>query len=163
MGTENFERMVKLAEEFFQTKNDPMQISVDEKTRKKLERIHPSTMAEFGNKDGPIAWALVIPTTLALMQQFCSKAIHERDLLERTPLNTEYEAVYLCSALVLPEYRRKGVAKGLVSKSIHSILERHPIKYLFYWAFSKEGEKLARSLATEFDLPLLMREDRPAA
>ena len=160
MGKENFERMVKLAEEFFQTKNDPMQISVDEKTRAILKRIHPSTMAEYGNKKGPIAWTLVIPTTLLLMQEFVSKAIHERDLLERTPLNSQYEAVYLCSALVLPEYRGKGLATGLVSKSIRSILEQHPIKYLFYWAFSKEGEKLAQSVAKEFGLPLLLRNER---
>jgi GNAT superfamily N-acetyltransferase len=159
MIEENLQKMITLADEFFQAKNDPMQISVDEKTRTKLKKIHPSTMAEIRNKKGPIAWILVIPTTITLMQQFVDKTIHERDLLQKTPLRAKYEAIYLCSALVLPEYRGKGLAKRLVSKSIRSIRKQHPIKYLFYWAFSKEGRNLARLAAKEFDLPLLSRDE----
>jgi GNAT superfamily N-acetyltransferase len=156
---QNLERMIRLAEEFFEMKNDPMQISVDEKTRKRLKKIHPNTMAEIRNKNGPIAWILVIPTTVALMQQFVAKTIHERDLLEKTPLRTKYDALYLCSALVLPEHRGKGIAKRLVTKAIRNIRKEHPIKYLFYWAFSKEGRNLARSAAKTFDLPLLSRRE----
>jgi GNAT superfamily N-acetyltransferase len=159
MIEENLEKMIKLADEFFQAKNDPMQISVDEETRSKLKKIHPRTMAEIRNKKGPIAWILVIPTTITLMHDFVDKTIHERELLERTPLRTKYEAIYLCSALVLPEHRGKGLAKRLVAKSIRSIRKEHPIKYLFYWAFSKEGRSLARFAAREFDLPLLSREE----
>jgi len=159
MVEQNLERMISLAEEFFEMKNDPMQISVDEKTRTRLKKIHPSTMVEIRNKNGPIAWVLVIPTTAALMRQFVAKTIHERELFENTPLRTKYDALYLCSALVLPEHREKGLAKRLVTKAIRSIRKQHPIKYLFYWAFSKEGRNLARSAAKEFDLPLLSRDE----
>lgn len=159
MREENLERMIKLAEEFFEMKNDPLQISIDQKTRTKLKRIHPSTMTEIRNRKGPVAWVLVIPTTSTLMEQFTAGKIHERDLLRRTRVHTKFDALYLCSALVLPEFRRKGLAKRLVSKAIRSIRKQHAIKYLFYWAFSTEGRNLALSVAKDFRLPLLSRND----
>lgn len=154
---ENLKRMINLAEKFFETKNDPLQISIDEETRAILKRIHRSTMTEIRNEDGPIAWVLVIPTTSRLMGQFVAKEIHERDLLDRTPLRTKYDALYLCSALVLPEFRGKGLAKRLVLKAYRSIRKQHPIKSLFYWGFSPEGRKLALSVAKSVKLPLLSR------
>jgi GNAT superfamily N-acetyltransferase len=159
MREENLQRMIKLAEEFFETKNDPLQISIDQETRTRLKRIHPSTMTEIRNSKGPVAWVLVIPTTRTLMEQFLAKEIHERDLLRHTRARSKFDALYLCSALVLPEFRRKGLAKRLVSKAIRSIRKQHPIKYLFYWAFSAEGKSLARSVAKDFQLPLLSRKD----
>lgn len=154
----NFDRMIKLAEEFFATKKDPSQITVNEETMKQLREIHLDTLTEKKNKDGPIAWITVFPTTKDLMEQFITKKINERELLDLTPLNREYDAVYLCSALVLPEYRGKGLAKRLTARAIKSILKQHPIKSLFFWAFSDEGEKLAHEVAIEFRFPLLLRE-----
>ncbi len=159
MPEDNLKRMIRLAEAFFETKNDPMQISVDEDTRAKLMKIHESTMTEFRDENGPIAWVLVIPTTITLMQQFVAKTIHERDLLDGTPLDVKYDALYLCSALVLPEHRKEGIARTLAAKAIRSIQRQHPIRYLFYWAFSVEGKHLAESLAREFNLPLQSRSE----
>jgi len=159
MLEDNLERMIKLAEEFFDAKNDPLQISVGEKTRRQLKRIHPSTMTEIRNKKGPIAWILVMPTTTALMDQFVARKIHEQDLLDKTPVPGTYNALYLCSALVLPEFRGKGYAKRLALKAIRSVRKQHRIRYLFYWAFSAEGRKLARSVASEIRLPLLSRNE----
>jgi Acetyltransferase (GNAT) family. len=158
MKNENLARMIKLADEFFETKNDPMQISVNGETRTMLKRIHPSTMTEKRNKKGPIAWAMVIPTTGDLMKQFTSKKISEQELLYNTPLRKKYNALYLCSALVLPEYRGKGVAKRLVVKAVKAIRVKHPIEFFFYWEFSVEGKKLAVSIAKEFALPLYKRK-----
>ena len=115
-------------------------------------------MTEKITKKGPIAWILVFPTTQDLMKQFITRKIDERELLKRTSLRAEYEAVYLCSALVLPEYRKKGLAKRLMCKAIKSIQKQHPIKFLFYWAFSTEGKKLAVSAANKCGLPLLQKE-----
>jgi GNAT superfamily N-acetyltransferase len=154
---ENLQRMIKLAEEFFETKNDPTQISVTEEVMERLRKIHPSTMNQRRNEKGPIAWILVIPTTRALMEEFIAKKINEQGLLEKTPLAAHYEAIYLCSALVLPEHRRKGLAKNLLSEAVKSIQKQHPIRSLFYWGFSVEGEKLAAAVATELGLPLLQR------
>jgi ribosomal protein S18 acetylase RimI-like enzyme len=156
---ENLERMIRLADEFFETKNDPAQITVTEETMALLRKVDPATMSEIGSEKGPIAWVLVIPTTHALMTQFIAKQINEQDLLAKTPLGVKFDAVYLCSALVLPEFRGKGLAKQLATSAVNSIITRHPIKHLFYWGFSLEGEKLASSIARELGLPLAKRPD----
>ncbi|MGD0589578.1 MAG: GNAT family N-acetyltransferase [Bacteroidota bacterium] len=154
---ENLARMIRLADEVFGMKQDPTQISVNTKVIARLRKIHPSTMTEKSTKNGPIAWILVFPTTQDLMKQFITKKIHEQELLKSTSLRAEYDAVYLCSALVLPEHRRKGLAKRLMCKAIKSIQKQHPIKFLFYWGFSAEGKKLAVSVAKNLSLPLYKR------
>ena len=154
---ENLQRMIKLAEDFFETKNDPTQISVSEEVMERLRKIHPSTINERRNEKGPIAWVLVIPTTQAVMDEFIAKTINEKELLDKTPLGARYEAIYLCSALVLPEHRGKGLARILLSEAVKSIRKQHPIKSLFYWGFSVEGEKLSEAVARESNLPLFQR------
>lgn len=149
--------MMQLAEDFFATKKDPSQISIDRKVMLRLKRIHPNTMTEKSTSKGPIAWILVIPTTHTLMEQFITSKITERELLKKNPLRVKYDSIYLCSALVLPEYRGRGLAKSLMIKAIKSIQKEHPITCLFYWALSNEGKKLAASVAKEFSLPLYER------
>jgi GNAT superfamily N-acetyltransferase len=150
----NLERMIRLAEEFFAAKNDPSQISVNGKVMLRLKNIHPDTITEKRTSKGPIAWILIIPTTRKLMHQFITKEINEKNLYRKTPLHVKYDSIYLCSALVLPEYRGRGLAKRLMIKAIRSIQKEHPIKCLFYWGFSIEGKKLAASVAKELSLPL---------
>ena len=157
MTIDNLQRMIKLAEEFFETKNDPDQISVTEEIVKKLHELHPNTMSEKKNENGPIAWVLVIPTTDQLMEEFISKAINEKELLDQTPRGIKYDALYLCSALVLPEERGKGLAKDLLIGAVRSIQKQHPIKTLFYWSFSPEGKGLATSIAKALHTPLRER------
>lgn len=154
MPGENLSRMIQLADEFFATKNDPAQISVTEVVMERLRKIHPGTLREENDGNGPIAWVMVIPTTEGIMEQFISKKITESELLDVTPLQVRYDAIYLCSALVLPEHRGTGLAKRLVTDAIASIQKDHPIRYLFYWAFSVEGQRLAESAAKHFGLPL---------
>lgn len=149
--------MIRLAEEFFDVKNDPEQIAVDESVRKKLDALDPASLSEESTEDGPVAWVLVIPTTIALMDQFLGHTITEKALLDKTDVGGSYDAVYLCSALVLPEYRKKGIARRLTVGAIRDIQRRHPIKKLFYWSFSEEGTELAESVAAELGLPLTRR------
>ena len=129
--------MIQLADDFFATRTDPNQLSVDEKVIERLQNIHPSTMSEYDDGNGPVVWILVIPTTVELMNRFLANAISEKELFELTPLNTKYEALYLWSALVLEEYRNKGIATKLTVEAIECIRKDHPIKSLFVWAFSK--------------------------
>jgi hypothetical protein len=157
MPDDNLQRMIRLAEEFFDVKNDPDQISVDEETRAKLLAIHAKTMTEVRTEDGPVVWVLVIPTTRHIMEAFLSKAINEHQLLEQTTSGERYDAVYLCSALVLPEHRRKGLAKRAAVEAVREIQKQHPVKDLFAWTFSPEGERLASSIAKELALPLRLR------
>lgn len=158
MHQDNRARMRKLAEEFFDMKNDPAQLSVDEDTMKCLLEINPSTLSEKTDENGPIAWMLIIPTTKKIMDDFLTRKITEKEILDRTPLGEKYDTIYLCSALVLPEYRGRGLAKQMVLHAIQSILNQHPIQSLFVWSFSTEGKSLANWVANELNLPLFERK-----
>jgi hypothetical protein len=154
MASDNFERMIRMAEEVFDFRNDPDQLEINSEVMDQLRKIHPSTISEFNDGNGPAAWILLIPTTAKLMQQFLAKEITEKKLFELTPLDTSYEAIYLCSAMVLEEYRRKGITKKLSLQAIENIRRDHPIKSLFVWPFTREGELAAEALAREVPLPL---------
>ena len=93
-----------------------------------LQLIHSDTISEYDDGNGPVCWILCIPTTLDLMNKFINKEISERELYELTPLNTKYEAIYLCSALLLEEFRGKGIAQRLGVSAIENIKIDHPIK-----------------------------------
>jgi GNAT superfamily N-acetyltransferase len=157
MSENNFERMINLADEVFAVKNDPNQLDVNEKVIERLQKIHPSTVSEYNEGAGPVAWVLIIPTTYELMLRFIENEISEKELFEMTPLNISYNAIYLCSALVLEEYRRKGIAKKLFLDALEKIRKEHPVKYLFSWPFTKEGDSGSDKIAELTSLPLYKR------
>jgi len=157
MALSNFERMIQLSDQVFSSRTDSDQLNVNEDVMEHLQLIHPSTISEYDNGKGPVSWVLCIPTTLDLMNRFMDQKISERELYELTPLHTKYEAIYLCSALLLEEFRGKGIATGLAVEAVETIRADHDIKALFMWAFSKEGEKLAQKLSGLMDLPLYKR------
>ena len=151
---DNFNRMIQLVTEFFDTRNDPDQISVTNEEREKLQKIHPATMSEFANEDGPVVWIMLIPTTHIIMERFIKGEITEKQLLEETQPGDVYDVIYLCSAFTLPEFRHKGLAKKITIDAINSIRKDYPIKSLLCWPFSDEGKNLSRLLAKEIGLPL---------
>ena len=157
MALSNYERIIQLADEVFASRTDPDQLNVDENVMEHLQLIHPNTMSEYDDGNGPVCWFLCIPTTIDLMSLFIDQRISEKELYELTPLNTKYEAIYLCSALLLEEFRGKGIAQNIAVKAIESIKIDHSIKALFYWAFSKEGERLAEKVSGLIGLPLYKR------
>lgn len=71
----------------------------------------------------------------------------------------KYDSIYLCSALVLEEYRRKGIIRQMALKAIEEIQKDHPVKSLFIWAFTKEGEMAAEKIAQLTSLPLYRRDN----
>lgn len=113
MDLSNFERLIQLADEVFAVKSDPSQLDVNQEVLERLKKMHPATISEYNEGNGPVAWILLIPTTLDLMNRFLENEISEKELFDLTPMNTAYEAIYLCSALVLEEYRRKGITSNL--------------------------------------------------
>jgi GNAT superfamily N-acetyltransferase len=157
MSKSNFERMLQLADEVFAVKNDSTQLDVNQEVLERLRKIHPATVSEYDDGNGPVAWVLLLPTTLDLMHQFLDTTISEKELFDRTSLDIKYDALYLCSALVLEEYRRKGIAKRLTMEAIENIRKDHPLKALFVWTFSKEGDLGAEALARYTSLPLYKR------
>lgn len=159
MPKSKLDRMIELADEFFSAKNDPAQISVDESAMVKLRQIHPDSITEERDNDGPIGWFIVIPTTTDIMDKFLARTITERELLDFTLLGARYDALYLCSALVLPEYRNKGIAARSLAAAARSIQKDHGLTSLFYWGWSRDGERLATAIARELGLPLLRRPE----
>ena len=157
MSKSNFERLIELSDEVFSSRTDPDQLNVNEKVMEHLQLIHPDTISEYDDGNGPVCWILCIPTTLDLMNQFINKEVSERELYELTPLNAKYEAIYMCSALLLEEFRGKGIAQRVGIKAIENIMLDHSIKALFFWSFSKEGEKLADKASDLLGLPLYKR------
>jgi GNAT superfamily N-acetyltransferase len=156
---DNFQRLVQLADEVFAYKDDPDQLNVNPRVLDKLHQMHPLTLSDYSDEGGPVVWLLVIPTTTALMHRFLIKEISEKELFELTPLNIKYDALYLCSALVLEEYRRKGITLRLLLEAIEAIKRDHPLESLFVWPFTKEGNKLAEKVAQLTQMPLYKRLD----
>lgn len=153
----NLERMLALVEEVFAVRDDPDQLRVDEEVIARLQRMHPATVGERDDGDGPVAWLLLLPTTTALMGAFVRGELTEQELYERTPERGPYQALYLCSALVLPEYRRKGITAALMRDALGRIRADQPISALFVWPFTAEGRASAQALAKAAGLPLRVR------
>ena len=158
MTISNFERLVQLADEVFAVKSDPSQIDVNAEVLERLYKLHPATVSTFDDGNGPVAWVLLIPTTLDLMNRFLEKRISEKELFDLTPIEAKYDAVYLCSALVLEEFRRKGITKQLALTAIDNLCEMHQLKAVFVWAFTPEGDSAAETIANLAKLPLYKRE-----
>lgn len=150
--------MIQLIDDVFATRNDPDQLQVDQQQLKKLQEIHPATLTELADDNGPYTWVLVIPTTKAVMHEFLSRKISEKGLLDKTKPGDSYDCIYLCSATTLPEYRGKGETKKVCLSAIQRICKDHPVTTLFVWPFTKEGELLATSIAGICHLELLMLE-----
>jgi hypothetical protein len=154
----NFQRMLELVDEVFSTRNDPDQLQVDQDVIARLEKLHPATLSEH-NVDGPVVWILIIPTTTELMEKFLAGKISENDLFNETKEGMNFDCIYLCSASVLPEYRKKGLAKKLTVDAIRAIQKDFPIQTLFVWPFTKEGDALAEKIAKEVGLVLRKKKD----
>ena len=158
MTISNFERLVQLADEVFAVKSDPSQIDVNAEVLERLCKLHPATVSAFDDGNGPVAWVLLIPTMLDLMNRFLEKQISEKELFDLTPIEAKYDAVYLCSALVLEEFRRKGITSQLALTAIDNMRESHQLKAVFVWAFTPEGDSAAETIANLAKLPLYKRE-----
>ncbi|HWY38000.1 MAG TPA: GNAT family N-acetyltransferase [Bacteroidia bacterium] len=151
--------MIRLAEDTFAVRNDPSQLDVDQDVIERLQKMHSSTLSEHKDENGPVVWILLIPTTNDLMNEFLQNKITEKELFDKTPIGIPYEALYLCSAMVLPEYRRKGIAKRLTVEAIKNIGKKHRLQNLFVWPFSKEGEILAEEIARLVSIKIFKRKN----
>ena len=154
MPLTNFERMIQLADDIFDTKSDPEQLDVNEDVLNRLKELHPGSVSEKANENGPIAWILLIPTTHKLMESFLAGDISEKELFYLTNPGEQFDCIYLCSAMVLSEFRKQGITTDLTTAAIKNISKTHQIKALFVWAFSEEGKLSAHKIAANLNLPL---------
>lgn len=154
----NLNRMLQLVDDFFSIKDDPNQLAVTDEVLETLTKLHPATLSEQIDKDGPVCWILMIPTSEKTMELFLNDKISESDILNLSVDKINVDSIYLCSALVLPEFRKKGIAKQLSIDAIKKMQFSFPIKTLYAWPFSEDGKNLANSIAVEVDLPLKLKE-----
>jgi hypothetical protein len=153
----NEARMYDLIEAVFNTDNDPTQLRFNESDIEKLVTLSPHTLQEASNEDGPYAWVSVFPTSLNLMNQFMTGLIDERQLFDRTTEETSNEVVYLCSAIVLPEFRSQGIALKLTVQAIEALKLAYPIRSALVWPFTDNGLRLAEKAAETCGLTLEVR------
>ncbi|MEO5642218.1 MAG: hypothetical protein ABIQ40_05075 [Bacteroidia bacterium] len=158
MATDNFFRMMQIIDDVFSTREDPDQLQVDEKVIARLNDLHPSALSEFDDGNGPAIWILIIPTISALMEKFVRAEISEQELFDQTKPGMKFDCIYLCSATVLPEYRRKGLAAKMTVDAVKKIMEVFPVKKLFVWPFSEGGKKLAVKVGEECGLDVGFRD-----
>ena len=160
----HLQQMLQLVDEFFAVKNDPSQLDVTPEVIEQLKQLHPATLSEEVIGDGPVCWILLIPSTLKTMEDFLAGIISESDILKQSmdamQSGKKIEAIYLCSAIVLPEFRKKGIAKKLTLAAIDAIRKDFDIKSLYSWPFSEEGEKLSMLIGEICSLPVKMKNEK---
>ncbi len=158
MEQDNFSRMMQIIDEVFSTRDDPDQLQVDEKVIARLNELHPATLSEFDDGNGPAIWVLIIPTTAEVMEKFLSGEISEQGLFDATKPGLKFNCIYLCSATVLPEYRRKGLAMKMTVEAVNAIRKNFEITTLFVWPFTEEGKQLSKKIGEICGLPVKFKD-----
>ena len=155
MDEKILKKMMTTAERFFGTLNDPEQMQITKDSFYKLQKLHPKTLIYRLENGEPVSWAIILPTQTELMDKFLRGEINEQKLLDMTKQQKTYEALYLCSAFTIPEFRRKGYIIEMMKEAINAIPHTDDVK-LFAWPYSEEGkllvEKLVRILGTKIQL-----------
>jgi hypothetical protein len=154
----NYNRMLKIIEDVFTSRIHSNQIQVTENDIEKLYNIHPSTLTELSDENGPTCWILIIPTTNNNMIDFINDKISEQQLLDKTNSDEILNCLYLCSAITLPEYRNKDITLNACLESAKKIINDFPIESLYVWPLSIEGKTLASKISKQLNLPLHLKE-----
>ncbi|MFH1146033.1 MAG: hypothetical protein V1707_03680 [bacterium] len=138
--TEIWTKTDLIAEQIFGTAHDPSQIPINEQSLSKLRMLHADTIMYKVVNNQPVGWIVTVPTTKELANCFLEGQLTEKELFDKTQPQAIYEALYLCAAITVPEYRRQGIATELFKRVVRSIpLVAKPL--LFAWPTTELGEK----------------------
>lgn len=157
MDQETIGKIREMSERYFGTANDPNQMQVSEWTVGRLNGLHPLTLhARIGNGE-PISWTVAIPTSKEAAERFLRGEISERELADTASPSDRYEALYLCMAFTVPEYRGRGYATELFLEALAGMpLEEDSLIYAWIW--SEEGERLVKRLEAETGKKIRVRK-----
>lgn len=151
----------KLAEEYFNMDDDSEQIPATIGNVKWINKNIPDCVNAIKFKGRMIGFTFIILCNKKIMHAFLNKEINEKDLFLKIKKEVNYEnfdSIYLCSAFVKPEFRKRGLALQAFVKSIRKIIAKRKIRpVLFFWAYTKKGEKLAKKIAKVTKLELINR------
>lgn len=154
-NNKQFEKMNAIAIELFETESDDTQASPTlENCLRVVKKEKYNFILVKDTNDELMGWSVVMPTSLEVMDNFLSEEITERELLEISRIDSKFEALYLFAVIVLPEYRKKGLAKFLFKTQIEYFKEKYNINNIYSWWFSEEGKKLGDSLEKELDVEI---------
>ena len=103
---------------------------------------------------------MIIPTQTEIMKRFINGNINESEIFSETENTKPFTTIYLCSIMVLEEYRNKGLAFKTSINTIQSIKESNPIESLFVWPFTAEGKLLAEKIATHLSLKIFFKNNK---
>ena len=143
-----YEKGLAMAERVFDTPAHPDQMQATPENFNKLKSINPNTILYEVREGRPVAWVVLVPTTIEVMDKFLKGEISEQKLLDLTQPQEKYPALYLCAAATLPEYQRQGIAGELTKTAISRMpLENNYIVYS--WPTSKAGEVALKKFEAE--------------
>lgn len=153
-----------IAEDAFRTAEDPTQVQIRPGGGTWLIDNIPECMRVIRYDKQVVGSTLIVPTSREVMQLFLNKKINEAELFARVRAAAApiWEAIYLCSAVLLPEHRGKGVATTSAMLSIDWVLaNKNPRPDFYVWPTNADGmhatqrmkELLAKRGLTVFVLP----------
>lgn len=149
-----------LAEKYFGTRKDPEQMPTDEKASNWILHNIPECVNVIKNNGEIIGFSFIMPCNEELMKQFISKKLNESQLYKEIKKKITYKnftTIYLCSAFVKPDYRKKGLASKAVMKSIEKIMKNNKIPTLFFEAYSEDGRKTVEAMAKKLKIQVKER------
>jgi hypothetical protein len=141
----------KMAEDYFGTDTDPEQMRPSDGSRKWMLENARGYNNIIRHKRDIVGYSFMLPCSIKLMEQFLSGAISEFNLFEqikKTKFGKCPESIYLCTAFIKPEFRRRGFVTTAYVKAIKKATSNYKYKpILFYWKYTEEGEKIALKVA----------------
>jgi len=150
----NLEKLDKI---YFKNNIDSNQWVSDFKTNNKIIKTFKYSLIIFKDEELIIGYSLVIPSNKKLMIDFLTNKINETQLIKSNLKNVNllnFQTLYLCAAIILPEYRNQGYAKKGVLKSINYYKKSNKNIVLFSWSYSKSGNQLLQAISNTVKLPL---------
>lgn len=147
MPEETVREMNRIAEEMFGTTHDPEQIPITRESADKLDALTSHWLVyehDVGGK--PISWVVVVPTQRDLAERFLRGEVSERRLLDLTKPELMYDALYLCSAITVPEHRGRGLASKLLLAAVAQA-PLAPGALVFAWPTTDEGRRLVARIS----------------
>lgn len=150
--------MLRYGEDFFKTQSDPDQIPVSKESLDSVLRLHPSSVQVKVNDAGElVGWATIVPTQREVLSYFLHGKYSEKDLLMLSKYQKKYEALYLCSAFVVPSERGKGYAVSMLLEAIEKIpLQRNPVYGA--WLYSNEGVSVVKKAQSALGKTILVKK-----
>lgn len=146
--------IMEIGRQYFKTDDDLSQMQPTAENGEKLAQLEKYNRV-VERRNGKLAgWSVVFPTSKENEDAFLEGKITEEELFQKSVAHPSFESLYLLVFFVLPEYRREGIAKKLVSEQIKYFQDTYHIANFFVWAWSPEGKALVSHLEKELQIPI---------